>query len=114
MTFQFEREGKVGTLTLTGSLTVERAEELRSILLENRKKIQRMVVKPVDVDAVDLTCFQVLCSAHRLFVAEKKELTLSPEMDEVFQEMVHRSGFTRVKACGLELNSECIWERGGD
>ena len=114
MTFQFERKGKVGTLTLTGSLTVDRAEELRSMLLENRKKVQHVVVKPLDVDAVDLTCFQILCSAHRLFAEEKKELSLSSEMDEVFQEMIRRSGFTRVKACGLDLDSKCIWKRGDD
>ena len=112
MTFQFERSGKKGILTLTGSLTIDRADELRSILLESRNKVQQMVVKLKDVSAVDLTCFQVLCSAHRLFVAEKKRLSLSPESDEVFQEMMQRSGFTRIKACGQDLNSECFWERG--
>ncbi len=112
MTFQFDREGEMGILTLTGALTIDRADELRSMLLENRKKIHQLVVKLMDISTVDLTCFQVLCSAHRLFVAENKKLSLSPETDEVFQEMMQRSGFTRVKACGQNLNSECLWERG--
>jgi anti-anti-sigma regulatory factor len=112
MTFQFEREGETGILTLTGSLTIDRANELRTMLLKNRKKIKQMVIKPVDVSAVDLTCLQILCSAHRLFVSENKRLSLSPDTDEVFQEMIERSGFTRIKACGLDLNSKCFWERG--
>ena len=111
MTFQFEREGECGILTLTGSLTIDRAEELRSALLKNRKKIQLFVVKLVDVSAVDLSCFQILCSAHRLFASEKKEFILSPERGELFQEMMQRSGFTRIKACGKDVTSECFWKR---
>ena len=78
MTFQFEREGETGILTLTGALTIDRADELRSMLLENRKNIQRMVIKPVDVSTVDLTCFQVLCSdTPAIRCGKKRAFTLT-------------------------------------
>jgi anti-anti-sigma regulatory factor len=107
MLFQFECEGETGVVTLTGPLTIGRADEIRSILLGNRKKVDRMTVKLADVSEVDLTLFQILCSARRLFAEEKKQFLFSPESDEKVVEMMRRCGFT-WKNDDIELNSECL------
>jgi anti-anti-sigma regulatory factor len=112
MPFQFKQKGKNGELTMDGSLTIEQAGEFRTLLLESLENVSNLTLKAVDVDQVDVACFQVLCSAHRLFDAKGKTLCLSKKTGDAFRQVVKTAGFTRVKACGLDLKTDCLWEEG--
>lgn len=111
MSFRFEREGNDGVITLTGSLTVGRACELKSILLGSLEKADRFTVKLVDVEEVDITGVQILYSAHRLFAAEKKELAFLPDSFETAMNFLKRLGIKRPNGCKMDLNSDCLWEK---
>lgn len=108
MPFQFKQSGKKGVLTVEGDLTIAQAGELKNLLLASMEKVDQITVKAVDVSEVDLACFQVLCSAHRFFDANKKKISLFPETAETFRQEVKRSCFSKKEACGLELNTECL------
>jgi anti-anti-sigma regulatory factor len=113
MPFQFEVDGKTGRLSLEGSLTIARVGELKMALLEGCKKVDHVTVCLGQVSEVDLTFFQVLCSAHRLFDAENKTLSITNGTEGEYWQMVERLGFKRMNACALDLKSECLW-KGGD
>jgi anti-anti-sigma regulatory factor len=111
MLFHFEKDRETGVLTLEGDLTIDRAGELKKALSDSQKrKVSGVTVKLCDVSEVDLTCFQILCSAHKAFDAGNKLLTLSPGASETFRKAKARCGFTRERACGLTLNTACLWK----
>ena len=112
MPFQFKQKGKTGELTMEGSLTIEQAGEFRTLLLESLEKVNKLTLKAVDVDLVDVACFQVLCSAHRLFDEKGKTICLPKKTGDAFRQVVKNASFTRVKACGLDPKTDCLWEEG--
>lgn len=110
MPFQYKKSGKKGVLTLEGDLTIAQAGELKDLLLESMEKVDQVTIKALDLSEVDLACFQVLCSAHRFFDANKKKISLFPETAEAFRQVVKRSCFSTKEACGMKLNTECFLE----
>jgi anti-anti-sigma regulatory factor len=114
MSFQLEVDGRKGRLILDGSLTIARAGELKAALLEGLEKVDQVTVCLGEVSEVDLTFFQVLCSAHRIFDAKNKTISITDATDGAWRQMMVRSGFTRMKACALDLKSECLWKGGDD
>ena len=55
----------VRIVRLTGDLTISRADEMRSALLESLKGAEHIEIDLSSVEDADLSCLQLLCSAHR-------------------------------------------------
>lgn len=109
----YKMSDEVETVRLTGELTVGHASELKALL---RKALQgssgRIQIKFEDVTAVDLSCLQLLCSAHRTASVMNSRLRLAGERPALFCQTMRAAGFTRQRGCGLTPNTDCLWSGG--
>ncbi len=109
LTFQDQQSGKRGTITLDGELTVHRAEELRMLLIRAIIDADRVHVEFGPVTDADLSCLQLLCSAHRSAGRMQKDVSLSSAWPEPFKRVVDEAGYGRLSGCRLDVNHTCLW-----
>jgi anti-anti-sigma regulatory factor len=111
ITFRDQKSGKQGSITLDGNLTVNRAEELRMLLIKVLVGADRVHVDFGSVTDVDLSCLQLLCSAHRSASRMKRRLSLSGDWPEPFRQAVEDAGYMRLAGCHLDTDHSCLWIR---
>ncbi len=109
MNFKLEPSGGASVLTLDGELTIEHAGELKKMLIEAMDSAESVDIKLEEVTGVDLSCLQLLCSAHRTALKSRKQLTLSSEESDAFQQMVRDVGYARHDGCALNPGPGCLW-----
>ena len=112
ITFRDQQSGKQGTITLDGNLTVGRAEELRTLLIKALIDAEQVRVDFGTVTDIDLSCIQLLCSAHRSATRMKRSVSLSGDWPELFKKIVKEAGYARHSGCRLDLDNSCLWVRG--
>lgn len=101
-----------GRLFLKGALTIEHAGELRQMLIDAFKKTDSVKLNLEDVTEVDLSCLQLLCSAHRTSLDLNKQLLLDGGQPESFQQAIRDAGFTRPVGCRRDPHQSCLWIGG--
>jgi anti-anti-sigma regulatory factor len=101
--------GNQGIVKLEGSLTVSQAEELRMRLIKTIIDVDQVRVEFGSVSEVDLSCLQLLCSAHRSATRMSKRLFLSKNWPEPFKKAVEDSGYSRHTGCRLDSDRSCLW-----
>jgi len=99
-------------LRLKGSLTIERAHELKQTLLEALRSNERIVLELEGVTEIDLSCLQLLCSAHRTSLRLDRQLTLHGERSEALRMAVRDAGFPRILGCHENPDRGCLWTGG--
>jgi|SRR5208283_3638110 len=105
-----EYSGDSCILTLGGELTVEHAVAIKKALITALDNADRLVVDLGNVEEVDLTCLQLLCSAHRMSVRLNKRLMLSGNRSAAFRHLFYTAGFQRHTGCLLDTQESCIWK----
>jgi anti-anti-sigma regulatory factor len=100
------------TVALEGEWTIERANELKHVLLDALGTVDHLLLDFEKVEAVDLTCLQLLCSAHRSAIAMKKHMSVTGRQSEAFDRLLREAGFMRSVGCHPERSAECLWMRG--
>jgi anti-anti-sigma regulatory factor len=96
-------------VTLRGDLTVPHAEEMRSLLIKALVNADRVGIRFAEVHAVDLSCLQLLCSAHRSAVRLKKRITLEGSAPQALRDAAGAAGFSRLTGCRPDSDRSCIW-----
>ena len=107
-----ENASDAGILMLEGAFTIERANELKQLLVNALKDKNRVALNLEGITEVDLSCLQLLCSAHRTSMELKKRLTVEGRQPEVFQRAVKDAGFTRPVGCHKDPDKSCLWLGG--
>jgi len=107
--FSLEQSGKVAVLAVSGPVTVERACELKEILMKALHGADQVVFELEGMTQVDLSCLQMLCSAHRTATRLNKRITLGKVRPEVFSKAVECGGFERHTGCVLDTAKSCLW-----
>ena len=97
-------------LTLGGELTIEQAVEIKKVLITALGNTTRLILDLENVREADLTCLQLLCSAHRMSVRLNKRLILSGKRSEAFRNLCKTAGFQRHTGCVLDEQESCIWK----
>ncbi|MBF0558345.1 MAG: STAS domain-containing protein [Nitrospirae bacterium] len=110
LNFNIKQTGDVGLLTLEGDLTVDHAEELKLALLNMMGIADNVVINIENIDAADLTCLQLFCSAHRTFTALKKNMHLLDKQPAVFRRVFEEAGLPRHTGCSLDTQKSCLWK----
>lgn len=72
MSFSSSASGDSGRLALGGSLTIENAVRIREVLIRAFRESDRVVLEVRGDAAADGSFLQLLCSAYRTAVIEKK------------------------------------------
>ena len=109
ITFRDQQAGKQGNVTLDGNLTVGQAEGLRMLLIKALIGADQIRVDFGTVTDVDLSCIQLLCSAHRSAARMKRNVALSGDWPELFKKIVEEAGYSRHSGCRLDVDSSCLW-----
>lgn len=108
MTPKKNESRKAGTVALTGDLTITRAAEILSILKESLQANDEVRITLQDVSSVDLSCLQLLCSAHRTAAAAGQVLNLVAPVPEVLRQLIRQKGFKRQKNCAFSPKADCL------
>lgn len=111
ITLRDQQSGKQGNITLDGNLTVGQAEGLRMLLIKALIDADHIHVDFGTVTDVDLSCIQLLCSAHRSATRMKRNISLSGDWPELFQKIVEAAGYSRHAGCRLDADNSCLWVR---
>jgi anti-anti-sigma factor len=107
--FSLEQSGNVAVLAVNGPVTVERACELKEILMKALHGAEHVVFDLEGVTEVDLSCLQILCSAHRTSARLNKRITISKVRPEVFCRVAECAGFERHTGCVQDTTKSCLW-----
>jgi anti-anti-sigma regulatory factor len=98
-------------VTLEGDLTVQRANELKDLLLKAVQDSKEVFLRFGQVSGVDLTCLQLFCSVHRTAVDMKKTAKLDGPAPSLFIDLARSAGFLQSGGCELAKQSGCCWQQ---
>jgi anti-anti-sigma regulatory factor len=99
-------------VTVTGELTSEHVAELRALLIKAIINTDRVKVRCEGVTRADLSCLQLLCSAHRSAVRMNKEFLLVDGLEGALKDAAHAAGYVRTVGCRLDRGKSCLWVVG--
>jgi len=100
---------ETSVVRLEGCWSVERARELKQVLTEALKSADRIVLDLQYLAEADLSCLQLLCSAHGASFRLGKTLALHEKKSESFKRVVRDSGFKRNMGCDKAPGAHCLW-----
>ena len=110
MTIEAEQSRETCSLKLDGEWTIERAQELKQLLLDAIGRAQHLILDAGKLTAADLSCLQILCSAHRTSVRAGIRITIKSSPSEVLKRAANDAGFFRTVNCrNIEL-ADCLWK----
>lgn len=113
MKFSVAPDTKEGILTLSGELTLLQAEQLKMLLAQAVDASECVRINTEAVTDIDLSCLQLICSAHRSAVNRHRQLVLTPHQSEAFMTKVFQTGLMCCHDCDFDIESDCLW-KGGD
>jgi anti-anti-sigma regulatory factor len=99
-------------MKLEGTWTIERAYELKQLLMERLSDEGDVVVDLRGVVAVDLSFLQLLCSAHRTFLGLNRRFSLDAKRPEALKEFVKNAGYAHTLGCHQAKGGNCLWIGG--
>lgn len=105
------RKGKA-LLSLDGELTVARAAELKDALARSIDSADSIEINLDKASGMDLSCLQLLCSAHRTAAGKGKVLTIKDQSLPVFLAAHRNAGFIYSKKCRYVSTDDCFWVGG--
>jgi anti-anti-sigma factor len=98
-------------IVMSGEMTVEHAAALRDALTGSLETEEQVVVDMDGVTDIDLSCLQLLCSAHRTFTRTSRAFGLKCNCPEVLRQIAGETGYSRNTGCTLETENGCLWKR---
>jgi anti-anti-sigma regulatory factor len=105
----FNQSGNKSVIMLEGDLTLPYANALKEIFTKALQESDDVSVAIVTAHIVDLSCLQLLCSAHRSAMLLKKELTFIGSPPQAFNDAVEAAGLTHAAGCKLDNGHRCLW-----
>ncbi|MCL4490600.1 MAG: STAS domain-containing protein [Nitrospirae bacterium] len=112
MDFNVEQSGAVGVMTIGGELTVQHADELKAALMRSLDAVDHLILNLDKVTEIDLSCLQLLCSAHRTSTELKKQLTITGNQSDALKQVIETAGYSRHVGCAFDCNKSCLWLGG--
>jgi len=109
MNCSLEQSEETAKLIISGSMTIEDAANLKTILVGTITNSPLIEVDLSATGSTDLSCLQVLCAAHRAAVlAGKKLIVLRPP--ESLRTCLEDAGFPRQSGCLPQEGESCLWQ----
>lgn len=98
------------TLMFAGDLDLYSANQAHQALAEAIRNYAHIAVQVMRVEALDLSFLQLICSAHRTAIFQKKRFTLTLEDVDHIKQLLAPIGFNRDCGCGSDPLEPCIWQ----
>jgi ABC-type transporter Mla MlaB component len=109
MNCSLEQARETATLFISGPMTIEDAAHLKTYLVDALAASFLIEVDLSATDAIDLSCLQVLCSAHRAAVHAGKKLFVRRKADALIT-CLEDAGFPRHSGCLQKEGEPCLWQ----
>ncbi len=109
MNCSLEQSEGIATLHIAGSMTIEDAATLKTTLVGTLADSSLIEVDLSAADETDLSCLQVLCSAHRAAVHAGKKLVVLRTTDSLLT-CLEDAGFPRQSGCLQQDGEQCLWQ----
>jgi ABC-type transporter Mla MlaB component len=109
MSARVKYDNKV-TIVLKGDLTVKNAAKMKSNIVKALKNCETVAISFGGIRKVDLSCLQLLCSAHRSAVRREKMMYFESDIPPHLNDLAMISGFLRLEGCQLECGKGCFWK----
>jgi anti-anti-sigma regulatory factor len=100
------------TVVVTGEMTIQNAAEIRNSLLQAFSDGESLILEMDKVTEVDLAGLQLLCSAHRSSIADRKRFSVSGIYNEAIKSVILDAGFPRHSGCVEDIEKTCVWTGG--
>ncbi len=97
------------TLIVTGDVTIQNAADFRESLLELKEGEGDADIDLEGLTEADLTCLQLLCSAHRTFTTSNRRIAIKGRFPEALQKVIVTAGYQRDRGCVLDSTQTCLW-----
>ncbi len=104
-----EDKGDIRILRLSGELTIQDADRLRSTLIEELARVDRIGIDLSSVTDVDIACLQLFCAAHKTSMDSDKLIKFEGVLPNLFKQAVKNAGYLRYTRCARDVNGECLW-----
>lgn len=88
--------------------TIENAHALHCALLDPKGLAGEVVVNMSEVRHIDVSCLQLLCSAHHAAVRQGRKVTLKNVKAET-RDVMKILGFVRHVGCRDDSDGRCLW-----
>ena len=109
---EHQDESGVLCLQLGGAATIPAAAALREALLAALRNETSVRLNLAGVTQLDLSCLQLLCSAHHSALGAQKALSLDEKLHGALSEVLRCSGFGRRRGCARSSEPDsCLWAR---
>ncbi len=109
MEYQFDQQGKEGELSLSGSVTIDHAGDLKVALLDALSGSDSVMVDLSKADSIDLACMQLLCSAHHTAGTMGKSFSIASKRSDGVMRSVSAAGYLRHTGCKYDAAKTCVW-----
>ena len=110
---RIEEDNGIRRFRVGGSLTIEHAEEIWQLLSGTPDDTRDSILCLEDVTGADVSCLQLICSAHRACEAKNKLLAFDGKQSKVFMAAARKAGFVEY-TCGVAKETTlCLW-RGAE
>ena len=100
-------------VTIEGAVTVERAAEFRTLLLQAFERGKNVELVLSGLTEIDVSGLQLLCSCHRSSVARGVGFVLLG-CNETLHETAALAGMYRHKGCLEDTPGTCLWLKERD
>jgi ABC-type transporter Mla MlaB component len=104
-----EERDQTMILCISGTLTIQDAQGLKSELVNAFDKAQAIEIDVSSVTEADVSCLQLLCSAHRTSKQANKVFGLADDASDSFKKSVRQAGYARPNGCANDTASHCLW-----
>jgi anti-anti-sigma regulatory factor len=93
-------------LQVGGEATIQHIRQFKEALVEGLNAHPELTIDLSHVTETDLSCLQLLCSAHRTY----QRLKLTPGTLDTLNKLIESSGFTRLEGCcHVDDTQSCLW-----
>jgi len=99
-------------VVLPDDLTISTITDNKTLLMDALNAHEEIRIILRNIEAVDLTGLQLLCSAHRTAVAAGKKLVLSEPLPAPLRQAVRTAGFRRRSGCSFSPETGCLFHAG--
>ncbi len=108
------KDRRTRVVEISGRMTIQHADELRSMLLEAFDSAEQVRVEMNAITEIDLAGLQMICSAHRTAVVANKGLAVSGANNGAVRASAVSAGFYRHVGCRPDPTKTCVWAQPGD
>lgn len=96
-------------LTFDGELTLKHADKIRAAFIKALIDADHVEIDLGKVIEADLSCLQMLCSAHRTSLKLNKRLNFVGNLPKHFREAADAAGYSRSSGCTKDCEQSCLW-----